>query len=293
MKLYPVVYEESMNTVLRQELIRFNGLTSAVRATLKDLTRAIDGFVVMSSDLEDVYNSVLIGKVPSVWAAKSYPSLKPLGSYMADLIIRLRFLNEWILFNAPAVFWISGFYFTQSFLTGVLQNYARKYTIPIDTVGFDFKVLKTYVSSVVEPDDAPIYQKPKFSKKGKEEDKKPAQTERLNKFEGLKKPTDGALITGLFFDGARWDAENECIGESHPKILFDTIPAIWLVPMKIQDINPEAKYHCPVYKTSVRRGTLSTTGHSTNFVLNMLIPTREPEFHWINRGLAALCQLDD
>nr|VZI37849.1 unnamed protein product [Spirometra erinaceieuropaei] len=88
MKLYPVVYEESMNTVLRQELIRFNGLTSAVRATLKDLTRAIDGFVVMSSDLEDVYNSVLVGKVPSVWAAKSYPSLKPLGSYMADLIIR-------------------------------------------------------------------------------------------------------------------------------------------------------------------------------------------------------------
>ena len=94
-------------------------------------------------------------------------------------------------------------------------------------------------------------------------------------------------------DGARWDSETMSLGESQPKILFDTLPIILLKPGEQDKFQPRSSYTCPVYKTSARRGTLSTTGHSTNFVLLIEIPSKNTQKHWINRGLAALCSLDD
>lgn len=35
---------------------------------------------------------------------------------------------------------------------------------------------------------------------------------------------------------------------------------------------PDAHYTCPIYRTAERKGVLRTTGHSSNFILNVQVP---------------------
>lgn len=74
-----MLYEESLNTVLIQEAIRYNKLLKVIESSLKDLLKALKGLVVMSEALEKMSGSLFKNMVPAMWAGKAYPSLKPLG----------------------------------------------------------------------------------------------------------------------------------------------------------------------------------------------------------------------
>lgn len=105
------------------------------------------------------------------------------------------------------------------------------------------------------------------------------------------KPESGCYIYGLFLEGAKWDEERMMLAESSPKELFVTFPLFWFMPETLRIKPTEGIYDCPVYKTLTRAGTLSTTGHSTNFVLWVEIPSDQPQKHWIKRSVALFCAL--
>ncbi|KAI4880923.1 hypothetical protein NFI96_025448, partial [Prochilodus magdalenae] len=245
---YPVMYEESMNTVLIQEVIRYNKLLAVISQSLSDLVKALKGLVVMSSELELMANSLFINT--------AYPSLKPLASWVSDLLERISFLKGWISDGIPAVFWISGFFFPQAFLTGTLQNFARRFILSIDTISFGFKVMKEPAAELKE------------------------------------RPEAGCFIHGLFLEGARWDAAAGLLTDSRPKELYTEMAVIWMVPVSNRKPPQSGVYICPIYKTLTRAGTLSTTGHSTNYVIAVELPTDQSQRHWIKQGVALICALD-
>lgn len=262
-KAHPLTFQEaaggsrnSLGVFLSQEMIRFNFLVRVMQTTLEMLKRAIKGLVVMSGPLEKMYNGFLIQQIPREWEDAGYPCLKPLASWIEDFFARITVTNDWVVNGPPLAYWLSGFFFPQGFMTAVKQYFSREKQIAIDALVVGCEIMSM---------DKEAYKTP---------------------------PPYGVYIYGLFMEGARYDRNSKMMAESIPNELFDKMPVIWLKPMRREEYKPNDIYECPLYKTSIRAGTLSTTGHSTNFVVTLDIPSDKHQDHWIRRGCAMLCMLD-
>ena len=105
------------------------------------------------------------------------------------------------------------------------------------------------------------------------------------------KPEDGCYIYGIYLEGSAWNYKKHIIDQPQPKELFSDLPLVQLVPLLEKEQTKTIFYNCPIYKCVSRSGTLSTTGHSTNFVMYMELPSKEKEDTWIRAGVAAFLAL--
>uniref|UniRef100_F7E4I9 Dynein axonemal heavy chain 6 n=1 Tax=Ornithorhynchus anatinus TaxID=9258 RepID=F7E4I9_ORNAN len=232
--------------------------TSFFQISLETLARAIAGFVVMSEEMEKVYNSFLNNQVPVLWSEAAYPSLKPLGSWVKDLVLRTAFIDAWLKRGQPKSFWISGFFFPQGFLTGTHFSLKMKVKLRIQiplsyTVGMTLELQCRFQ---------------------------------------LPSPEDGVLVHGMFMDACRWDDKDMILEDALPGQMNPMLPVVHFEPQQNYEPDPEL-YQSPLYKTGSRAGTLSTTGHSTNFVVTVLLPSKKSNDYWIAKGSALLCQLNE
>ncbi len=89
---------------------------------------------------------------------------------------------RWIELGHPNAYWISGFFFPPAFLTGALQNFARKNEYAIDRVSFEH----VFMDEVTKDTAA--------------------------------KPEDGVIVYGMFMEACRWDYEKHMLADPNPKV---------------------------------------------------------------------------
>ncbi|CAF0727175.1 unnamed protein product [Didymodactylos carnosus] len=179
----------------------------------------IEGLVVMSSDLDEIFKCIYEGRLPATWQ-KTYFSMKPLGAWFQDLRQRMEFFNSWVEHaRLPQVYWISAFSYPTAFLTAVLQRTSRKDQIAVDLLSWEFEVMK-------QTDD-------KY----------------------LPEIEEGIYVTGLYLEGAGWDKKMGTLTEAQSMQLVTKMPTIHFKPVEHKKKSIRGLYTCPCYYNPARAGS--------------------------------------
>jgi len=198
--------DSPLTVVLIQEITRYNILLDIMRVSLEQLEKGIQGLVVISPDLEEMMNSLLKNMVPRAWAI-AYFSMKSLGSWNNDLKERYEFFQLWALKGQPFVYHVSYFTYPTGFTTSLLQKFSRKAGSPsIDRLEFDFIPTQKSVQDISEV------------------------------------VKDGAFITGLYLEGAKWNLEKQCLMEPDVMELICFMPVIHFKPIPKRAKQPPGLY---------------------------------------------------
>ncbi|XP_027380865.1 dynein heavy chain 8, axonemal isoform X2 [Bos indicus x Bos taurus] len=211
-RLIKMGHLNSMNIFLRQEIDRMQKVISILRSSLNDLKLAIEGTIIMSENLRDALDNMYDARIPQIWKRVSWDS-STLGFWFTELLERNAQFSTWIFEGRPNVFWMTGFFNPQGFLTAMRQEVTRAHKgWALDSVTIHNEVLRQTKEEVTSP------------------------------------PAEGVYIYGLYMDGAAWDRRNGKLTESTPKVLFTQLPVLHIFAINSTAPKDPKLYVCPIYK---------------------------------------------
>ncbi|KAJ3097005.1 Dynein heavy chain 5, axonemal [Phlyctochytrium planicorne] len=201
-----------LNIFLGQEIDRMQIVISIVRSTLNDLKLAIDGTIIVSAQLQEALDALYDARVPNAWVKVSWQS-STLGLWYSELLNRIAQFHTWLYDGRPLVFWLSGFFNPQGFLTAIRQEITRVHNgWALDNVKLAPEVMKQMKEDITAP------------------------------------PAEGVYIHGLFIEGAGWDRKNIRLTESQPKVIHQAMPVVHVSATNSTDDGDPRMYRCPVYR---------------------------------------------
>ncbi|CAB3374843.1 Hypothetical predicted protein [Cloeon dipterum] len=205
-----------MNIFLRQEIDRIQRVITEVHTTLCDLKLAIDGTIIMSSALKESLDAMYDARIPARWQKMSWESTT-LGFWFTELLERDFQFRKWIANGRPHVFWMTGFFNPQGFLTAMRQEVTRAHK----GWALDSVVLQNLIT-------------------------------RYSREELHEGPPEGVYVYGLFLEGASLDRKTCKLIESKPKVLYEQMPVIYIYAINTTAGKDPRLYECPIYKKPCR-----------------------------------------
>nr|CAD7258975.1 unnamed protein product [Timema shepardi] len=205
-----------MNIFLRQEIDRIQRVIAEVYSTLCDLKLAIDGTIVMSQGLRDALDAMYDARIPDRWQKVSWESAT-LGFWYTELLERDAQFRRWCQHGRPNIFWMTGFFNPQGFLTAMRQEVTRAHK----GWALDSVVLQNLIT-------------------------------RHNKEDLTDSPPEGVYVHGLFLEGASLDRRSGKLIESKPKVLYEQMPVIYIYAINTTAGKDPRLYECPIYRKPQR-----------------------------------------
>merc|ERR1719181_261050 len=224
-----------------------NGLIYEMVRGLSELKLGFNGELTMSEQIEAIADALYMERLPTWWVKLGFASTRALPAWLSNLKERCGQLEDWIAdpLNIPKVVDVSKLFNPQSFLTAIKQVCCQQQHLELDKLQVFTEVTKRDVKQI---DSA---------------------------------AKEGAYVTGMYLEGARWDVNSGTLEDSKPKEMFTRMPVI---NCKAGQPEREDKnvYICPTYCVPTRR---------PHFVFAAQLRTKQPPAKWVLAGVALILDI--